>query len=63
MTRRAPWGLLVLAALFFVPAAGSRYYTFLANDVVIWALFATSLNLLPCWVHGSLETERPNEDA
>jgi branched-chain amino acid transport system permease protein len=46
MTRRAPWGLLVLAALFFVPAAGSRYYTFLANDVVIWALFATSLNLL-----------------
>ena len=43
---RAPWGLLVLAALFFVPAAGSRYYTFLANDVVIWALFATSLNLL-----------------
>jgi branched-chain amino acid transport system permease protein len=29
-----------------VPAAGSRYYTFLANDVVIWALFATSLNLL-----------------
>lgn len=46
MSRRAPWGLIVLAALFFVPAAGSRYYTFLANDVVIWALFATSLNLL-----------------
>ena len=44
--RRAPWGFLVLAALFCVPAAGSRYYTFLANDVVIWALFATSLNLL-----------------
>ena len=36
----------MLAAAFFVPAAGSRYYTFLANDVVIWALFATSLNLL-----------------
>ena len=31
---------------FFVPALGSRFYTFLANDVVIWALFATSLNLL-----------------
>jgi branched-chain amino acid transport system permease protein len=29
-----------------VPAVGSRFYTFLANDVVIWALFATSLNLL-----------------
>jgi branched-chain amino acid transport system permease protein len=44
--RRIPWGLLVLLAAFFVPALGSRYYTFLANDVVIWALFATSLNLL-----------------
>jgi branched-chain amino acid transport system permease protein len=43
---KIPWALLVLAAAFFVPAAGSRYYTFLANDVVIWALFATSLNLL-----------------
>ena len=36
----------MLAAAFFVPAMGSRFYTFLANDVVIWALFATSLNLL-----------------
>ena len=36
----------MLIAAFFVPALGSRYYTFLANDVVIWALFATSLNLL-----------------
>ncbi|MGH7373719.1 MAG: branched-chain amino acid ABC transporter permease [Candidatus Rokuibacteriota bacterium] len=43
---RVPWALLVLVAAFFVPAAGSRFYTFLANDVVIWALFATSLNLL-----------------
>ena len=25
---------------------GSRFYVFLANDIVIWALFATSLNLL-----------------
>src|SRR5215470_784233 len=40
------WPLLVLLAGFFVPALGSRYYTFLANDVIIWALFATSLNLL-----------------
>ena len=43
---RLPWGLLVLLAAFLVPAAGSRFYTFLANDVAIWALFATSLNLL-----------------
>src|SRR5881409_2634399 len=40
------WPVLVLVVAFFVPALGSRYYTFLANDVVIWALFATSLNLL-----------------
>jgi branched-chain amino acid transport system permease protein len=44
--RRVPWPLLVFLAAFAVPALGSRYYTFLANDVVIWALFATSLNLL-----------------
>jgi branched-chain amino acid transport system permease protein len=43
---RVPWALLVLLAAFTVPALGSRFYTFLANDVVIWALFATSLNLL-----------------
>ena len=48
MTQRlgSRWPVLVLIAAFFVPALGSRYYTFLANDVVIWALFATSLNLL-----------------
>jgi branched-chain amino acid transport system permease protein len=44
--RRIPWGLIVLAAAAVVPALGSRYYTFLATDVAIWALFATSLNLL-----------------
>ena len=43
---RIPWAPLLFLAAFFVPAAGSRYYTFLANDIVIWALFATSLNLL-----------------
>src|SRR5215831_13779194 len=46
MTSGRLWALVILVAAFFVPAAGSRYYTFLANDVVIWALFATSLNLL-----------------
>src|SRR5262244_4502577 len=44
--RRIPWGLLIVIAAFFVPSLGSRFYTFLANDVIIWALFATSLNLL-----------------
>jgi branched-chain amino acid transport system permease protein len=43
---RLPWAVLVLIAAFLVPAIGSRFYTFLANDIAIWALFATSLNLL-----------------
>jgi branched-chain amino acid transport system permease protein len=46
MMARVPWAAIVFVAALFVPAMGSRYYTFLANDVVIWALFATSLNLL-----------------
>ena len=46
MLARVPWAVLVLVAAFFVPAAGSRFYTFVANDIAIWALFATSLNLL-----------------
>ncbi|HEY2992002.1 MAG TPA: branched-chain amino acid ABC transporter permease [Methylomirabilota bacterium] len=45
-TRARPWALLLLVAALAVPAFGSRFYTFLANDVLIWALFATSLNLL-----------------
>src|SRR5438309_8597076 len=44
--KKFPWPLLVLVAALLVPALGSRFYTFLANDVIIWALFATSLNLL-----------------
>lgn len=46
MSARLPWMLVLLAAAFLVPAFGSRYYTFLANDIAIWALFAMSLNLL-----------------
>jgi branched-chain amino acid transport system permease protein len=44
--RRIPWTpiLFLLAAL--VPLFGSRYYTFVATDIVILALFAMSLNLL-----------------
>lgn len=44
--RRIPWGLLVAVAALSVPALGSRFYTFVATDVAILALFAVSLNLL-----------------
>jgi len=44
--RRLPWGLLVVVAALFVPFVGSRFYTFVATDVAILALFAVSLNLL-----------------
>jgi branched-chain amino acid transport system permease protein len=37
---------VAFVAALLVPALGSRFYAFLANDIVIWALFATSLNLL-----------------
>ncbi len=44
--RQVPWGLALMIAALFVPALGSRFYTFLAAEVVILALFAVSLNLL-----------------
>jgi branched-chain amino acid transport system permease protein len=44
--RRIPWALLILVAALLVPAGGSRFYTFVATDVAILALFAVSLNLL-----------------
>lgn len=44
--RRIPWAVVVVVAALFVPAAGSRFYTFVATDVAILALFAVSLNLL-----------------
>jgi branched-chain amino acid transport system permease protein len=44
--RRIPWVLIVFLAIVWIPWLGSRYYTFLATDMVILALFATSLNLL-----------------
>jgi len=44
--RRVPWGVLVVMAALFVPALGSRFYTFVANDVAIMGLFAVSLNVL-----------------
>jgi branched-chain amino acid transport system permease protein len=46
MKHRVPWILLIAVAALLVPALGSRFYTFVANDVAIFALFAVSLNLL-----------------
>jgi branched-chain amino acid transport system permease protein len=43
---RVPWVALVFIAAACVPWLGSRYYTFLATDIAILALFAASLNLL-----------------
>jgi branched-chain amino acid transport system permease protein len=45
-TARVPWGVLAMVAALLVPALGSRFYTFVATDVAILALFAVSLNLL-----------------
>ena len=44
--RRFPWAVLVFVAAASVPWLGSRFYTFLATDIAILALFAVSLNLL-----------------
>ena len=44
--REIPWTLLIFLVALCVPWLGSRFYTFLATDIVILALFATSLNLL-----------------
>ncbi|HVL57496.1 MAG TPA: branched-chain amino acid ABC transporter permease, partial [Burkholderiaceae bacterium] len=43
---RIPWLTIAVIVLACVPWLGSRYYTFVATDIVILALFATSLNLL-----------------
>ncbi|BBK31646.1 amino acid/amide ABC transporter membrane protein 2 (HAAT family) [Stella humosa] len=44
--KRIPWTLILFVAAFAIPWAGSRFYTFIATDVAILALFALSLNLL-----------------
>ncbi|HEX3537572.1 MAG TPA: branched-chain amino acid ABC transporter permease [Stellaceae bacterium] len=44
--RRIPWTLIVFLAACAVPWLGSRYDTFLAEQIAIDALFAVSLNLL-----------------
>jgi branched-chain amino acid transport system permease protein len=44
--RNLPWTLVVFIAGLVVPFLGSRFYTFVASDIVILSLFALSLNLL-----------------
>jgi branched-chain amino acid transport system permease protein len=46
ISQHIPWALLVFVAAAIVPWLGSRFYTFLATDIAILALFAASLNLL-----------------
>jgi branched-chain amino acid transport system permease protein len=46
MPKRIPWTLVVFLVALTIPFLGSRFYTFLATDIVILALFAASLNLL-----------------
>jgi branched-chain amino acid transport system permease protein len=46
MMKRIPWTLILVVLVGLVPLLGSRYYTFLATDILILAMFATSLNLL-----------------
>ena len=43
---RVPWALIVFLVLLPIPWLGSRYDTFLATQILIYALFALSLNLL-----------------
>ena len=43
---RIPWTLIVFLVACAVPWIGSRYNTFLAEQIAIDALFAVSLNLL-----------------
>lgn len=46
LLHRVPWAALVFLVAACVPWLGSRFYTFLATDIAILALFAASLNLL-----------------
>src|ERR1700742_3725837 len=44
--RHITWAVLAFLLATCVPSLGSRFYTFLATDIAILALFAASLNLL-----------------
>jgi branched-chain amino acid transport system permease protein len=44
--RPVPWTLILFLIALWIPWLGSRYDTFLATQIAIYALFALSLNLL-----------------
>lgn len=46
LSRRIPWTLIIFLIALGVPWLGSRFYTFLATQIAIQALFAVSFNLL-----------------
>ncbi|MFA7664519.1 MAG: branched-chain amino acid ABC transporter permease [Burkholderiaceae bacterium] len=46
MLKRIPWVLLAFIVALAIPLVASRFHTSLATDILILALFATSLNLL-----------------
>jgi branched-chain amino acid transport system permease protein len=43
---RVPWALIIFLLALCLPWVGSRYDTFLGTQILIYALFALSLNLL-----------------
>ena len=45
-TRNIPWTLIFFLLAALIPLLGSRYYSFVATDIIIFAMLATSLNLL-----------------
>jgi branched-chain amino acid transport system permease protein len=46
LASRIPWTLIVFLVALWVPFVGTRYETFIATQILIYALFASSLNLL-----------------
>lgn len=46
MTKQDWFLIPILLIIIFVPLSGSRFYVFLGTDILIFALFAVSLNLL-----------------
>ncbi len=46
MSRHRWFLILILVLIALIPLSGSRYYVFLGTDILIFGLFAVSLNLL-----------------
>jgi hypothetical protein len=45
-SERVPWTLIVFAIALWLPWIGTRYDTLIGTQILIYALFASSLNLL-----------------